>query len=64
MKTRNAAYGNNSAAIGSQKRVSDSENYIKDKKFISMLFQVVYGSTQLTNAAQFLGQLARLGAEQ
>merc|ERR1712032_691508 len=45
VKTRNAAYGNNSAAIGSQKRV-------------------VYGSTQLTNAAQFLGQLARLGAEQ
>merc|ERR1712181_174476 len=45
VKTRNAAYGNNSAAIGSQKRV-------------------VYGSTQLTNAAQFLGQLARLGTEQ
>ena len=26
VKTRNAAYGNNSAAIGSQKRVSNSEN--------------------------------------
>ena len=26
VKTRNAAYGNNSAAIGSQKRVSDSED--------------------------------------
>ena len=63
MKTRNAAYGNNSAAIGSQKRVSDSEKR-KKKKCISMVFQVVYGSTQLTNAAQFLGQLARLGTEQ
>ena len=29
-----------------------------------MVFQVVYGSTQLTNAAQFLGQLSKLGAEQ
>ena len=28
------------------------------------LRQVIYGSTQLTNAAQFLGQLSRLGAEQ
>merc|ERR1719464_188446 len=45
VKSRNAAYGNSSAAIGSQKRV-------------------VYGSTQLTNAAQFLGQLSKLGTEQ
>lgn len=45
VKAKNAAYGNNTAAMGSQKRV-------------------IYGSTQLTNAAQFLGQLSRLGAEQ
>ena len=30
----------------------------------SSYLQVIYGSTQLTNAAQFLGQLSRLGAEQ
>ena len=31
VKSRNAAYGNNSAAIGSQKRVRDSMHYFSEE---------------------------------
>ena len=43
MKSRNAAYGNSSAAIGSQKRVSDSVNCFSEKIQIKGI-QVVYGN--------------------
>ena len=40
MKSRNAAYGNNSAAIGSQKRVSDSMHCFSEEKHVFRVINV------------------------
>ena len=37
VKSRNAAYGNNSAAIGSQKRVSDSMHCFSEENMLFVL---------------------------
>ena len=43
VKSRNAAYGNSSAAIGSQKRVSDFVNCFSEEKIQIKGIQVVCG---------------------
>ena len=45
VKSRNAAYGNNSAAIGSQKRVRDSMHYFSEENNFELnAFRVMYGN--------------------
>ena len=40
VKSRNAAYGNNSASIGSQKRVSDSMHCFSEEKHVFRVINV------------------------